>query len=402
MLWVGYAYVGYPMLIGLTARLVSLISRAQGRLVEGTAEPQLLPEVTVLIAAYNAEQFICERVRNIFSCDYPVQRLKVVIASDGSTDQTVKVVQAMGDSRVRVFAFAERRGKARTLAAAIEQLDSEVILFTDASTKFEPNALWRLLRHFGNPKIGLATGHTEIVDQTGKSSESLYWRCETMVRRAEAKLGIMLGASGAIYAMRRRYFVDPETAVINDDLVLPTLAHVRHGFDFVLDETAKAIVWESGRRSEEFRRRVRIGAGAFQSIPALREMFQFRHAKSALAFASHKLARWLCPVMLLIALLSTFWLAGSAFYRTLFFAQLAIYSLAILAIWRDGRILNSRVASAAASFLMMNAALLVGIVRWSLAPHNAIWTPTRRPLEDSARFTASHEMDEQDSEQRAA
>ncbi len=376
-----YAYVGYPILIGVAARVVGQSSEPR---TDSACNCASLPEVSVLIAAFNAEPFICQRIANILACDYPPQRLKVVVASDGSTDRTVPLVEQYCDSRVTVLAFPEREGKAKTLVKAVSELTSEVVLFTDASTFFERDSVRRLLSHFLNSEVGLVTGHIAVVDRFGKPAESLYWRCEMLIRRAEAKLGIMLGASGAIYAIRRKFFVDPKQAVINDDLVLPTLAQLRHHFPFTLDESAKAFALDSGNRVEEFRRRVRIGAGSFQSVSILKEMFQVHAAKTAFAFLSHKFLRWLCPSFLICALLCNLLLSYKPAYQILLTMQLVGIGLAILGFWTMGVGKVGCIARALNSFYVMNAALLVGQIRWWLAPQNAVWTPTRRPVMELA------------------
>ena len=296
--WVSLAglcfnYVGYPLLVCLVSRWRPMRRRRASELAL-----EDLPDVTVLIAAHNAEQHIGRRIQNILDCDYPAGRLTIAVASDGSTDATVREVRRFDRAHIQAIPFRQRRGKVLTLADAVRQLRSEVVVFTDASSRFDRDALRQLARHFVDPQIGLVTGKVSIVDEHGLPSESVYWRSEMLVRRAEAQLGIMLGASGAIYAIRRRLFVEPPCPVINDDLVLPMLTHLRHGCDFVFDESARAYVVSSGGLAGEFRRRSRIGAGAFQCLPGLRELLQWRHARQALAFGAHKLLRWICPFLL--------------------------------------------------------------------------------------------------------
>ncbi len=209
------------------------------------------------------------------------------------------------------------------------------------------------------------------------------------MRRSEAQLGIMLGASGAIYALRRRLFVAPRHSVINDDLVLPVLAVLRHGCDFVFDETARAFALSSSGLSGEFRRRCRIGAGAFQSLPVLREMLHWRHAKQALAFGAHKLLRWVCPFLLVALLVTNLALMSSPSYTLFIVLQAAAYGLAIAGLFAPERGLIARVARTASSFLVMNLALLIGFFRWALDPRKVTWIPTARPLLEAAPVDAT-------------
>lgn len=369
-----FSYVGYPVLVFLAARW-----KRPRRTTSVRTKWVDLPDVTVLIAAHNAERHIGERIQNILACDYPRDRLKVVVASDGSTDDTVSVVQRFDRDRVQAISYRQRRGKAMTLVHSVRQLRSEVVVFTDASSRFDRDTLKQLMRHFSNRKVGLAAGKVMIVDEQGRPSESLYWRSEMMVRRSEAQLGIMLGASGAIYAMRRNLFVTPRFPVINDDLILPMLAHLRHGFEFVLDDSAKAYALSGDGLMSEFRRRSRIGAGAFQCLPGLGDLFGRRQLKQLFAFAAHKLLRWICPFLLVILVVTNLLLLPAATYRMFLYLQAGAYLLALLGLIIPGHHRATRIARVASSFLVMNLALLAGFFRWVFDPRNVIWNPTSRP-----------------------
>ncbi len=369
-----YSYAGYPVLLLVAARFLSPTYRYKQECVE-----TVLPRLTVLIVAYNAEHHIRERIKNILSCDYPSDRIEILIASDGSTDGTVSLVEELGHPNVRTLDCPQRRGKTITLVDAVRHISSDVILFTDATNHFDQDTIHNLLRHFGDPHIGIATGKVSLVDEQGEAVESVYWNMEMMLRRAEMRLGIMLGANGPIYAIRRKYFVEPNRPVINDDLVLPMLAHLRHGCGIVYDETARAYMLSSGGLTSEFRRRCRIGAGAYQSLPILMELFGWRNAKQAFAFASHKLMRWVGPFMLVILLITSVMLSTLPGYRLFSLLQATAYSLAVIGLFAPNCGCIARLARVASSFLMMNLALLTGFFRWIIQPQNVVWNPTVRP-----------------------
>lgn len=369
-----YTHCGYPLLIAAAARLAAPRDRRRPR-----AQADAAPTVTVLIAAYNAAQHIDARIDNLLACDYPRARLRILIASDGSTDATAERVRERQDPRVTVAEFPERRGKAATLADAVEHIASDVVVFTDASTCFQPDSLWRLTRHFADPAVGIVTGKAGIVDATGEPIEAIYWRQEMRVRRCEARLGILLGASGAIYAIRRSIFVAPLRPVINDDLVLPMLAHLEHGGRFIFDESARAYVSHTGGLRQEFRRRCRIGAGAYQALTVLSPLLNPRHIRHAFAFVSHKLLRWLCPFLLLLAAGSNLGLLGHPLYDLLFGTQAILYTMAALGVVIPGCGPAARLMRLMTSFCAMNLALLAGFFRWVSDSQNATWNPTPRP-----------------------
>lgn len=379
---IGFSYLGYPLLIRCASALRwHPASTEQSLNTHGDVDP---PSVTVLIAAHNAGPHIQERIRNILESDVPPESLSVVVASDGSTDDTLRVVRDYGDSRVRAIEFASRRGKAQTLADAIAQLDDEIVVFTDATTRFETQSLRRLTGHFKDPEIGIASGRIAIVDEQGQACESLYWRNEMAMRRCEARLGILLGSSGAIYAIRRRLFVAPSRPIINDDLVFPMLIQLRHRCRFVLDPTAVAYAISHGGLASEFRRRCRIGAGAYQCLPVLSDLFCWKNRRQAFAFTSRKLLRWLCPFFLILLICSSLALLDTTLYACLFWAQAGAYTLASLGIFAPRQGFFSKVAGVASSFLVMNLALLAGFVQWLLDSDNVLWTPTPRPSLGSA------------------
>ena len=146
-----YNYAGYPIFVFLAAKLFPANDRQSV-----TSSQGQLPQVTVLIVAYNAEHHIQERIRNVLACDYPRDRIEVLIASDGSTDATVSLVEALDHPQVRAVAFPERRGKTRTLVDAVQRVDGDIVVFTDATNQFEQKSIRHLVRHFADPQIGIA------------------------------------------------------------------------------------------------------------------------------------------------------------------------------------------------------------------------------------------------------
>lgn len=372
-----YTYVGYPALVMLASQ--SRAKRIKSMTVVDQVSDDALPEITVLIAAHNAERHIGERIKNVLACDYPADKVRVLVASDASSDGTVAAVKQFEMPNVSVVSYWARRGKAATLADAVGRVTSAVVVFTDASNRFEKQALRQLAVHFQDPGVGLVTGKVSIVDEAGEPAESLYWRSEMMVRRSEAQLGIMLGASGAIYAIRRKMFVRPSQPVINDDLVLPMLVKLRHDCRFVYEETARAYVTSVGGIYGEFCRRCRIGTGAFQCLSVLGDLLHWRNRRQTLAFASHKLLRWFCPLLLLTTLVSNIALMSQPGYNLFLWLQASAYATAVAGLVAPNRGLPGRLARSASSFLFMNIALAIGFVRWLLNPRMVIWNPTPRP-----------------------
>ncbi len=342
-----------------------------------------LPSVTVLIAAHNPGEQIVVRIKNLLACDYPLEKTQILVAADGCTDNTVQLVRDFKLSHVNVIDYSQRRGKASTLVEAINHVTSEVILFTDASTRFDVATVRRTASHFQDPSTGIVSGKVTMLDEWGKPVESLYWQSEMMVRRAESSIGLMMGASGAIYAMRRRFFVAPTGPIINDDLVFPMLAYLQHRCRFILEPAAIAFATSYGGLRTEFFRRSRIGAGGYQSLPVLRELFRWKNSWQALGFISHKLLRWICPFLLIVMFVCNLGLLMSPGYQNLLWLQSIAYGLAISGLFTPDRGRVTRLAKTASSFLVMNAALLTGFFQWLANANQVIWNPSPRPTPSS-------------------
>ncbi|MCC9599520.1 glycosyltransferase family 2 protein [Stieleria sp. JC731] len=368
-----YAYVGYPVIISFLAKRWGVEPP-----VSLSDEDEVLPAITVLIAAHNAESYLAERLENIFASDYPADLIRVVVASDGSTDKTAQVAASCLLGDVRTIAYSQRRGKAATLIDAVNSVSTSVIVFTDATTRFSQHALREAAKHFADPSVGVVAGKVTMVDEHGRASESLYWKVENLIRRSEASLGLSMGASGAIYAIRRSLFVAPSRPTINDDLVIPMLARLTHRCRVVFEPNANAFISCTGGMRTEFLRRQRIGLGAFQCLTTLRSLLSWSNRWYTAAFASHKLMRWIGPFLLVAAAISNLLLTSVFAFQLLGGVQVACY---LAACWglktkRRGRLAG--LARAGASFVVMNAAIGYGICRWMVGADIVIWNPTER------------------------
>ena len=372
-LLVGYAYVGYPLAIYVLSRLFG----HQRQPVD--CDDKQLPQLSLLVAAYNEHSVIAERIENALALDYPRDRLEIVVASDGSSDGTNEIVERYADQGVVLLAFPQRRGKSVVLNDAVGRLRGDVMLLSDANTMLDPQAARRLVRWFSDPTIGAVCGWLDLYDtRTGRNADGVYWRYENFLKRCEGRLDAVLGANGAIYAMRRALFQAIPADTLIDDLTIPLLAKLRSGCRIVYDQQAVACEETAPDIRAEFKRRARIGAGGFQAIARLWPLLHPRCGWTAFAFLSHKVLRWSSPFFLVGMLLSNLLLAGDPGYRALLLAQFAFYALAAVGsrIALQGR--AGRLLRLPALFTTVNAALLVGFARWLRGPQNGVWVCTPR------------------------
>lgn len=382
-----YTYFLYPLLLLALAawkQLRSDIGHATGaapRRARNLAE-DAWPRVAVLVAAYNEERHIEQRVRNLLACDYPADRLRIYVGSDCSADRTNELMQAQAAAqpeRVVFHAFTQRRGKPSVINDLAALAQEEVLVFTDANTVFEPGTVKALVRHLADPQVGCVSGELRLVAAQGSDNQDhLYWRYERMLKFFESRLGALLGANGGVYALRRAQYrpIAPDT-IVDDFCIAAGL--MLQGLRCHYEPEARAFEETPPRLADEFPRRIRIGIGNYQALSRYAGLMHPRQGTVALAFISHKLLRWFVPHCLLLALLCTVLLLPQGWpYAALLAAQLAFYAVAAWG-WRGARAGQvPRVARIPVFFTSMNLALLLGHWRYLRGGFSAAWSRSAR------------------------
>jgi cellulose synthase/poly-beta-1,6-N-acetylglucosamine synthase-like glycosyltransferase len=371
---VAYAYLVYPVLICVCARLFGRRPAPPGDFD--------LPPLTLVVAAHNEQAVIEQRLRNALSLDYPRHKLHIRIVSDGSTDDTCSIVRRFASAGVELLELPQRCGKNAALNAALSTIDTPLVVFSDANTLMQRDALTHLARWFTDPAVGVVCGRLLVRDpDTLANAEGVYWSWETRLKVAESDLDALLGANGGIYALRRNLWVTVSDDLILDDLTIPLLSKLATGCRLVYDPQALAYEPSASGLGGEFARRARIAAGAKQALALLYPLLSLRRPWLALAFFSHKLLRWMTPFFLLALLITAALLSRVALYRAFFLAQVGLYAGAVLAAPLLHKFLRRprgllRLLRAGQMFPLMNLALLTGLLRSMGRRPSAIWTPT--------------------------
>ena len=370
-----YSYGLYPIAIWMCARLFGAKPLPPSEVPDDE-----LPFVSVLIAAYNEDAVIDHRISNALKLDYPESKLEIVIASDGSTDQTNAIVKRHADPRVRLLQYPTRQGKAAVLNAAFRELRGEVVVLSDANTNMDTGAVRKLVRWFRLPHVGVVCGRLVLTDPvTGTNVDGLYWKYETFLKNCESRLGALLGANGAIYAIRHGLYAGIRRNTLIDDFVIPLLTRLRTGCSIEYDAEALAYEETPEGIDSEFKRRARIGTGGFQSVALLWTLLNPARGWISFTYFSHKIARWVCPFLLIGTFASSLLLAGRHPYDLLLAAQVGLYLVAGAGTRITSSGLASKCLRLTTLFAGMNLALLVGFWRWiTTEPHGA-WTRTARP-----------------------
>jgi cellulose synthase/poly-beta-1,6-N-acetylglucosamine synthase-like glycosyltransferase len=367
-----YAYAGYPLTVAVAGSLLNRRVR----------KASLTPRVSVIVAAFNEAEEIEARLTNILASRYPADRLEVVVASDGSTDATVAIASRFDPARVEVLNLS-RRGKAAALADGAGHATGEILVFTDANTMFEPDALAMLARNFADPDVGGVAGRTEYVvtheAESAGRGEDLYWRYDTWLKNLETRTGSVVSAHGGMYAIRRNLFRPVEDPAVTDDFAIST-AVVAQGKRLVFERDAvgrERTMVESG---PEFQRRVRLMTRGLTGVVLRRRLLNpFRYGFYSIALASRKVLRRLIPLAFPPLALLTFLLAStSTFFAALAAASLAFAALA-LAGWglRGTRVGKSPLFYVPFFFCLANLASVFAI--WNVMRGLRIerWTPQR-------------------------
>ena len=338
-----------------------------------------LPRVTVLVLAFNEEGTIAEKIEDTLALDYPPELLDVLVASDGSTDATNEIVAAHPSPRVRLLPFGERRGKALVSNDAVAAAGGEWLLFTDAETRFHPDALRQMARHFSDPAVGMVDGELVCVNEeasTIAADVSLYWRFESQLKAAESELGSLSSTFGACTAVRRDLF-EPLLPTEDVDFRTP-LDVVAAGGRIVHEPLAKAEEVTHSGLVEQYRARVRM---VTKNLPGTLRRCDSRIARRPLVLlgiVSHKLLRWLTPVLLAANLVAA---AALAPRRLAYRLALAGHGLMLAAgaagglAWLGGR--RVPLASSVFSFLVANAGFLGGVVNSVRGVEMSLYRPSQ-------------------------
>ncbi|UVJ41845.1 glycosyltransferase [Pseudomonas sp. LS1212] len=360
-----YAYLGYPLTL---AALTPLFPRRR--------QPPVTPlSISVVIAAYNEGRNIGEKLRTVLAQDYQARELQIIVASDGSSDDTVTRAQSIIDPRIQVLDLP-RMGKAGALNAAVLQCSGDILVFTDADNQWAGNTLGQLLAPLGDEQVGACAGHM-VIPVPGKGlslGDSLYRHYEGWLRRLENRTGCMVSADGALLALRRELY-QPIPAHVNDDFFVSTCAPVA-GKHIVYVESAQVIDQGVDEADKQFRRRQRVTVGGLQSLAQRRELLNpLKHGLYAIALISHKLIRRLASVLLLPLLLANFWLWDAGpFYQLTLLAQLLGYGVAMAGLL-DVQHRLPRPFRLAAFVLVTLAGMTVGLWQFLRGQSYAQWNP---------------------------
>jgi cellulose synthase/poly-beta-1,6-N-acetylglucosamine synthase-like glycosyltransferase len=356
------AYAGYPIWLYFRARFRPRPVR----------RASIFPSVTILLAIHNEEKYLPAKLHNLAALDYPADRVEVMVVSDGSTDKTTSILAAWENANRRILILTNHSGKATALNHGVAEAKGEIIVFTDARQIIASDALKNLVANFADPTVGCASG--ELIIEEDRNSAfaggvGLYWRLEKKIRDWEGLAGSTVGATGALYAVRKHLLLPLPQETILDDVLIPFQV-VRQGQRVVFEPRAIARDYLQPGPKQEFRRKVRTLLGNFQLLQ-LAPWVLTRSNPLRLQFICHKVLRLLVPFALMGLLISTFWLRKDI-YELAFVLQLVFYSLAALSIFRAKIGFVSRLSDISLTFIVLNTAAAVAFI-YFITGRKAVW-----------------------------
>ena len=365
-----YVYVGYPL-------LVYAVSRLRPKTVK---RREYAPKVTILITAYNEEKVIREKLKNTFQINYPLEKLEIIVASDGSTDRTDEIVRKFSAHGVKLFRQEGRKGKTYTQNKAVEEATGEIILFSDATTMYRQNVLREMLPNFADETVGCVAGKLIYVDNSksnvGKGARS-YWNYETFLKEAESRACSLIGVSGCLYAVRKSAY-QPMYEEACSDFLICTVVY-RQGLRSVYEPNAVCTEETNQKTDKEMRMRVRVIGQTFTDLWRNREMLNpFRSGFFAVELFSHKVLRYAVPLFLTIILISSLILAfHSLFFVTVYALQMLFYLTAFIGWTLEKRGVKIGVFAIPLYFVLANLASVLAFYKFLQGENYARWEPIR-------------------------
>lgn len=380
--WIGtgivlYTYLGYGFII-------YLISKIKSRFPESKDQPDNnLPAVTFLVAAYNEEDVIEEKIVNTLSLDYPREKFQIFFVTDGSTDRTAEKVKQFPD--IKLFHEPGRNGKIHAVNRVMKFVQTPVVIFTDANTVLNTKAVKNIVRHYQADNVGGVAGEKRILskstDQASGAGEGLYWKYESFLKKKDSEVYSVVGAAGELFSVRTELYEPPDRNMIIEDFYL-SLRIASRGYRFIYEPEAYAMETASANVAEEWKRKVRICAGGFQAMAKLSYLLNpFKYGILSFQYFSHRVLRWtLAPLFLPLILIANIVLAleENPFYRWVLLLQAGFYLMAVIGYFLRDKKIPLPGFFVPYYFSVMNLSVYAGFWRYIRGKQSVVWERAKR------------------------
>jgi cellulose synthase/poly-beta-1,6-N-acetylglucosamine synthase-like glycosyltransferase len=380
VLALGYTYLGYPVLVWLMSRF------GERKVQRGAIEPT----VSIIITAYNEERHLTEKLQNTLSLDYPAKKTEIIVTSDCSSDTTDEIVRKFASAGVRLHRQPERLGKTAAQNEAVRLAQGEIILFSDATTLYQPDVVRNIVPNFADASVGCAAGRLVYIDPSqssvGQGAKS-YWGYESFLKRHESRACSLIGTSGCLYAVRRSAYVPLYNEACSDFIIATKM--VEQGLRTVYEPDAVCTEETNTRPDREMRMRVRVIAQTYTDLWRHRAMLNpFTTGFYAVQLISHKVMRYLVPVFLFLLLAASTVLAQtSTFYAVIAGTHLVFFLTAALSALLEHFGVSIRLLALPRYFVLTNLAAVLAFYEFLSGNRYAHWEPIR-----DSNATTSHRL----------
>jgi biofilm PGA synthesis N-glycosyltransferase PgaC len=379
--FVFYNYIGYAI-------IVFVLNRLRPKVTPPDIETDRLPSVSFIVAAYNEEDCLNEKVINSLEQNYPQTLVEFIFITDGSTDRSAEIIA--GNPRIKGLHEAPRQGKSAALNRAVSYATGDILIFSDANTNLNKDAVLNIGRHYLDPRTGGVAGEKKVLSPSGAeevgAGEGLYWKYESYLKKLDSDFYSVVGAAGELFSVRRKLYQPLPDNIILDDFVL-SLKVAGMGYPIRYEPEAYAMELPSFSLKDEQKRKIRIAAGGFQAISLLAPLLAFwKHPRLSFLYISHRVLRWaLSPLCMILALISnailclgtTVWL-----YEGLFTLQVLFYLPGVIAAFFTPVREKVKIAKFLYYFLFMNVSVIRGFFRFLGGRQAATWEKARRATAD--------------------
>lgn len=371
-----YSYVGYGIILYIIIRIKRIFSKHPSKNIK------YLPNITLMVAAYNEEAYIRDKIENSIQLDYPSDKIQFLFVTDGSNDNTPDIVS--GYTQIQLLHQPQRQGKIMAVERAMPYVTGEITIFTDANTLLNKEALRNIVRHFSDETVGVVSGEKRILnrqaDEAAGAGEGFYWKYESKLKQWDDELYSVMGAAGELFAIRTKLYEPiPKDSLIEDFYM--SFKIIQKGYRIAYEPDAYALEEPSASVKEELKRKVRIAAGGIQSIARLKALLNpFRYGVITFQYISHRVLRWtIAPLSLpLIFILNILLLHQGWFYQLFFTGQVLFYLLALAGLLLERKHIRLKILFIPYYFCMMNYAVFAGFLRYLKGSQSVLWEKAAR------------------------
>lgn len=382
--WIGigvitYTYVGYPIILYTLVILKRVISYRRSVYIN----EEELPEISLIIACYNEGDILHDKIKNTLALDYPADKFKIYFVTDGTSDGSEKIIEE--NDRINLFHSIERKGKNAAINRVLPFIKSEVLVFCDANTFLNKEAIFNIARHYQNKNVGAVAGEkrvqsTSYHDSAGEG-EGAYWKYESTLKKWDSELNTVVGAAGELFSVRRELMETvPDGILIEDFYVSVKIA--KKGYKVVYEPDSYAVEYGSASIAEERKRKVRISAGGLQAVWIFMPLLNvFKYGWLSFQYFSHRMLRWtLAPLFLPVVLITNIYLAWyqQGIYLYLLIAQIMFYTCALLGKFTENSEKTPKIFFIPYYFVFMNLSVFQGFFRLMRGKQSAVWEKAQR------------------------